>query len=127
MLVLFPSKKLKKVVNNVLIEGKKLPSGVFKNAITTALIAGKIDWSFKFVECYKKYVSDIVVEYSLAQIYLEKGEIDRAYNFLPDFPPHETVFYIGAKRLMLKIFYQKGDYLAIHSILPNFKNYVILF
>jgi len=110
--------------NNAFIESKQLPSGVFKNAVTTALIAGKIEWSDEFVEQYSKYVPENVTKYSLAQIYLEKGNIKKAYDLLPDFPAHETFFYIGSKRLSLKIYYQKGNYFAIHSMLPSFKDYV---
>jgi len=110
--------------NNVLLEGKKLPLSIFKNAVTTALIAGKVDWSLEFLERYTRLVPDAVVNYCLAQIHLKKGQVDDAFDILPDFPPNETALYIGAKRLMLKIFYQKGHFAAIRSAIPSFKSYI---
>lgn len=110
--------------NNVLIERKGLPLGIFKNAVTSGLIAGRIEWSEKFIENYGKYIPEMFVRYSMAQVWLEKDKADKALALLKNFSSNKTIFVVGYRRLLLKIYYQRNDFNAIYMMLPSFKDYI---
>jgi len=110
--------------NKVMLEKQTVPLEIFKNGVTTAIIAGNIEWGDAFITRYQKYMSDDIVKYSKAQIYFERDEVDEAFKLLGEISSKETSLVIGLKRLQLKIFYCNNDFEAIHSMLPSFKRYV---
>lgn len=110
--------------HKALLVNQNLPTQIFKNAVTASLIADKAAWGHNFIECYKKYIEDEIIDFNIAHVYLFQGKYNEAFEILPVFAPENTAYFIGAKRLILKIFYEKKDTLAMESMIPSFRDNV---
>jgi len=87
---------------------------------------GNIEYATYYIELinlYDKHRVLLVNQNLPMQIfkYLFEGKYDKAFKILPVFAPENTAYFIGAKRLLLKIFYEKKNILAMEYMIPSFR------
>lgn len=116
------------VDRNVLLEDGQLAEGVYKNIITTGLRAGAFPWVEEFIEAYSWFlppgIRDNARAYNLANLYSHLRRYDRALEVLRSVEYSDTTYALGAKTILLRIYYEQGEYLALDSLIDSFRIYL---
>lgn len=107
-------------------EGKLSPSA-YKNVAHVALIAGKTEWAFDFIEQYKDFIigeneSRDFYRSNLANFYFTVGAFEKALDILPAASSYSD-YHSALRRLELKIYFELDSPLLLFKI-DSFKMYV---
>jgi hypothetical protein len=112
----------------VLLESGQLAEGVFKNIITSGLRAGDYVWVEQFIETYSKYLPESIRSnaraYNLANLYSHLKKYDRALEVLREVEYSNLTYALGAKTILLRIYYEQNEYLALDSLIDSFRIYL---
>jgi len=114
--------------NKSLFVKEILTPGIFKSITTAGLAMGRTDWTENFVKSYAKYLPadhrNDILNYNLAEIYFSKGDLDKAQTLLRDISLIDVFYRIGAGKLLLKIYFERGNYELVQATLPSFKKFI---
>jgi hypothetical protein len=98
----------------------KLTQWTFINILTAGLRLKNYTWTEQFIHQYKNALSpdnrENVYAYSLASLYFEKGELDRALQLLQEVVFTDAFYQVTAKIIQLKIYYLQQEYNAFFSL-----------
>jgi hypothetical protein len=112
----------------VLLESGQLAEGVFKNIITSGLRAGEYAWVEQFIETYSNHLPERIRNnaraYNLANLYSHLKKYDRALEVLRDVEYGNLTYALGAKTILLRIYYEQNEYLALDSLIDSFRIYL---
>ncbi|MGB1243563.1 MAG: hypothetical protein ACPG49_13630, partial [Chitinophagales bacterium] len=112
----------------IFVERNEVSIGVYKNAVTAALIANELDWGENFIKTFSPLlVSDkkeSIEAFNLAQIDFQRGNFEEASNKLIGFQPFDMYYRISYERLILKTYYELGEMVALNSKLNTFSQYI---
>ncbi len=110
---------------NILVEDGQLPEAVFKNIITSALGVGEFAWTEQFIEQYAPFLPARIREnarmFNLAYLYFYQKNYRKAIEYLRDVEYSDVVYSLGAKSILLRTYYEQGEYLALDSLVDSFK------
>ncbi len=116
------------VKRGALIEDGQLAEGIYKNIITTGLRAGEHKWVEQFIEEYSWYLPPAIREnayaYNLANLYSHLKDYNRAMEVLRSVEYTDVTYALGAKTILLRIYYEQGEYMALDSLIDSFKIYL---
>lgn len=116
------------VARNVLIEDGQLPEGVYKNIITTGLRANALDWVETFIENYSQFLPTTIRvnarAYNLANLFSHRKQYTKALEVLRSVEYSDVTYALGAKTILLRIYYEQGEYLALDSLIDSFRIYL---
>lgn len=116
------------VTHGVLIEDGQLPEGVYKNIITTGLRAGALDWVEAFIENYSQYLPPSIRNnaraYNLANLFSHQKKYTKALEVLRSVEYSDVTYTLGAKTILLRIYYEQGEYIALDSLIDSFRIYL---
>lgn len=116
------------VARNVLIEDGQLPEGVYKNIITTGLRAGAPEWVEHFIEQHSHYLPPTIRSnaraYNLANLYSHQKQYNKALEVLRSVEYSDVTYALGAKTILLRIYYEQGEYIALDSLIDSFRIYL---
>lgn len=117
---------IKKMVDlEILVEDGQLPEAVFKNFITVSLGAGEYDWTERFIQDYAGYlpasIRDNARMFNLAYVYFYKQNYEKVIEHLRDVEYSDVVYALGAKSMLLRTYYEQGEYLALDSLMDSFR------
>ena len=112
----------------ILLENGQLSEGVFKNMVTISLRVGEYGWAENFIEeysvCLPSNIRDNARTYNLANLYLQQKQYERVIELLRGVEYNDVVYALGTKLLLTLTYYEKGEFLALDSLLDSFKIYL---
>jgi hypothetical protein len=115
----------KMVERDVLLEDGSLAEGIYKNVITSGLRALEFGWVEQFVETYSDFlpvsIRDNARAYNLANLYSHQRQYDRALEVLRSVEYTDVTYALGAKTILLRVYYEQGEYLALDSLIDSFR------
>ena len=113
------------VERNILLEDGQLPEAVFKNFITVSLGAGAYDWTEQFIKDYADYLPARIREnarmFNLAYVSFYQKNYEKVIEYLRDVEYSDVVYALGAKSILLRTYYEQGEYLALDSLMDSFR------
>jgi tetratricopeptide (TPR) repeat protein len=114
---------------NLAYEGLYLPQWTYKNIITVGLRLKEFTWTEDFIHQYYKKLapdeSDNAYQYNLAVLHYESGNFDRAMQLLNKVHFTDPNYYLDAKCILLKIYFQKENDDALYSLRDTVKIYLL--
>ncbi len=100
----------------------------YKNTVTVALRVEDYQWALDFIEDKQKYlppkVRANVYSYNLAAYYYATKNYGAALRSLYDVEFTDASYYIGAKTIQLKSYYELGEDEALASLIEAFSTYL---
>jgi hypothetical protein len=115
----------KMVEYRVLLEDNSLAEGIYKNVITSGLRATEYTWVEQFVEEYSDYlpgpIRDNARAYNLANLYSHQRQYKRALEVLQSVEYTDVTYALGAKTILLRVYYEQDEYLALDSLIDSFR------
>lgn len=113
------------VEQNILVEEGQLPEAVFKNIITASLGVGEYDWTEHFIQRYAEFLPARIREnarmFNLAYVYFYQKNYEKVIEYLRDVEYSDVVYALGAKSMLLRTYYEQGEYLALESLMDSFR------
>ncbi len=113
--------------NYILDEGVISPYN-FKNIVTLSARLEKYDWAEKFVHNYVKYLpaetADNAKTFNLATLYYYKKDYGRVIELLRDVEYEDITYNLGAKNLLIYVYYETDEVDALYPLLDSFRVYL---
>lgn len=114
--------------DNILLENNLISRFTFGNAIAFALRLKEYDWVEKFIQQFQHNLEEkyrrSVVHFNQSRLYFEKGDYDMAQRLLIQFEYDDMLLNIIAKTMLLKIYYEQGEFDAFESLLESMRIYL---
>lgn len=112
----------------LLLDNQKISRWTFQNIVATASALKDFDWAFKFVNDYSKYLSTAdqsnIVHLSKAKIYYAQEKYDESMQELRLVKENDLLLNLSARHTLLKIYYFKGEWEALDSLLDSMSKYM---
>lgn len=100
----------------------------FKNIVTLALRLRQFDWAEQFIEAHSPSLPEQlrapVKTYNLAALAYERGQFSLAKRLLQAYRVKEAYYDIGARCILLKIYYELEETEALLSLIEAFRDYL---
>jgi len=113
------------VDKDLLLENGQVPEAVFKNFITVSLGAGEYDWTEQFIRQYADFLPARIREnarmFNLAYVFFYQKNYNKVIEHLRDVEYSDVVYALGAKSMLLRTYYEQGEYLALDSLIDSFR------
>lgn len=111
-----------------LIDNNKLSRFTFRNIVNIGSNLKEFVWLENFIEQYQSFLEDKhrhnIVHYSLAKLYFEKGDYDKAMPFLLQTELDDILLNLNCKTMLLKMFYEQEEFDALESLLESMRTYM---
>ncbi|MEZ5058473.1 MAG: hypothetical protein R2879_15675 [Saprospiraceae bacterium] len=111
--------------NKVLYIQNELPIFTFNNIVNIGLGLQQFDWVKDFIENNHKFLPaqhrENAYQYNLANYYLRTEQFDQAQEILSKVILKDTLYNIDSRRILLKIYFEKGETEALYSLIASFK------
>lgn len=109
----------------ILLENGQLPEGVFKNIITASLGVGEYDWAERFIQDNVEYLPSNIREnartFNLSYLYFHQKKYQKVIELLSNVEYSDVVYALGAKQILLRTYYESGEFLAMDSLIESFR------
>lgn len=113
------------VDKDLLLENGSVPEPVFKNFITVSLGAGEYEWTEQFIRRYADYLPARIREnarmFNLAYVFFYQKNYSKVIEYLRDVEYSDVVYALGAKSMLLRTYYEQGEYMALDSLIDSFR------
>lgn len=100
----------------------------FKNIVTTGLRLKEYNWVEYFIEEYKNKLPeayrDNVYTYHKAQLYFYTKEYGKVLQLLQEIEYDDLTYNLGAKSMLLAVYYETDEMEPLYSLLDSFKVYL---
>lgn len=114
--------------SGTLLINQVLSPWAYKNIITAGIRLKEFDWTAQFIQTYQAFLPDKdrdnALAYNLAAFYYAQKDYKKALLQLQDVEFTDPSYYLGAKFIQLKSFYELGEYEAYFSMIEAFRKYV---
>lgn len=101
----------------------------YKNIVTTAIRLGELAWVWKFIEEYRAQLPEDVRDnaycFNLASYFYAAGNYDRVLDLLSQVEYSDLRYSLGAKALLLRTYYDLGEFEALCSLTDSFRQYLL--
>lgn len=111
----------------LLLIRNQITSSKFNNAVASGISSQKHDWTASFISKYSKKLgpnSKDIVKLSQARLEFHKGNYDAAHTIIINYRPKGFIKKLHLEKLLLKIYYEKGDFKAIERKLGSYKKHL---
>ncbi len=112
----------------LLIVADVLPEWHYKNIATIGLLVNEVNWTQKFVEEYKSFLSEEHREnaynYNLASVYYQTKNYKEMFPLLLRVEYTDWRYAVAAKVLLLKTYYDIEEGEALSSLYDSFRQYI---
>lgn len=119
---------IKGVDSGILLHNGKLSPWHYKNIIKAALRLKRFEWTEQFILQNTRLLEDAYRDdsyhYNLAELYYYTGRYDAAMTFLNKVDFSDIHYNLGAKVLLVKIYYETDASDALESLLHAFKTFL---
>ncbi|MCU0348869.1 MAG: hypothetical protein MUC59_18150, partial [Saprospiraceae bacterium] len=110
------------------LENNLLSRFTYKNVVTAGLLLKEFDWVEKFLYAYKDFIEpkhrESTFNYNLAIFYFEKPEREKAMELLQRSEFDDLSHNLNARRMLLRIYFEKDERDALSSLITSFKNFI---
>jgi hypothetical protein len=100
----------------------------YKNAVTTAMRLGEWTWARNFIEDYQKYLPPkdrrTTYAYNLGAWHFRQGDYKAATKLLQGIDFQEVFANIGARQMLVRMFFETNDYDPLTATLDSFQTYI---
>lgn len=114
--------------NQTLLEDGILSSYTYKNITGLGIALLENEWIEHFLEDYKKYLHPREREntwrYNLAYFYFQQKKYTKAMQLLIQVEFKDSLNNFDARRILLKCYFELGEYNALESLLHSFSRYI---
>lgn len=114
--------------NETLLEGGFLSSFSYKNITRLGMALQENDWVDNFLATYKKYLypreRENTWRYNLAFFYFQQQRYMEAMPLLTQVEFKDVLNNLDARRMLLKSYFELGEYNALDSLLDSFSRYI---
>lgn len=111
--------------NQVLLENGRLSPWTFKNMVKLGLGLRQYDWVEQFVLAFSSKLDEDkrqdAYHYNLADLYYHKGNITQTLYHLNQVEFSDISYHVGAKSMLLKIYYENNETEAFLSLVSTFR------
>lgn len=108
-----------------LLDNKELSLFAYSNTVALGLNLKEFDWVAAFIVTYSAYLplhlQDNYKHYNTAKLEFERGNLDAAMQLLTQVEYNDLLLNIGAKVILLKIYYQEKHNDALDALLESFR------
>lgn len=112
----------------ILFDDETLDAQHYKNIITVGLHERAFDWTEQFIQRYTPRLPredrENALTYNLAKVYFQKQQYDLVIRQLREVEYQNLAYALGAKLLLLKTYYELGEFLALDSLSESFRIYL---
>lgn len=110
-------------------EGQYISQWTFKNIVTTGVRLKEFEWTETFVHTHYEQLPpemrDNAYQYNLAVLYYEQQQYSRAMQLLNRVHFTDPNYYLDAKTILLKIYYDQNAFEALLSLHDTVKIYLL--
>ncbi|BDS14911.1 hypothetical protein [Aureispira anguillae] len=114
--------------NEILLENKKISPFAFTNIVAIALGLKKYDWAWDFLQTYNTYLAKPIrqayTDYNLSRLYFQQKQYQKAAELLVADDFEDLHLNLSAKMLLLKIYYELGEFQLLEALLNRFNTYL---
>ncbi len=114
--------------SKLLIPKNILNRFVYKNTIALGLRLGELEWIEQFINEFHLFVEKRYrknyYQYNLARLCFFKKDYKQAMSLLVTVDSTDLLLNIDAKILLLKMYYELGEYDALEALLASFKTFL---
>lgn len=112
----------------ILIENNILSRFTFKNIVAAAIRLKEFEWVVEFIAKYtpfleKNYQKPYAL-YAKSKLHFAKGEFDTTLELLTQVEFDNLFLSMDAKTMLLKIYYERGHFEALDSLLISFNRFL---
>ncbi len=114
--------------NEVILIDGQLSQWDYKNIVTVATRLGEHTWAEEFLNKFKDYLpaadKENAYSYNLANLYYSTRKYGKALELLRDVQFTDVYYGLGARSLLLKVYYEAGEYDPLYSLVDSFSVYL---
>lgn len=114
--------------HSILVEQAILSRFTYKNIVAAGIRLQEYDWVIQFIETYTPLLEvDYQKTYSLyakAKLHFAQEKFDHTLSLLTQVEFDNLFLNMDAKTMLLKIYYEKGDFEALDSLLISFQKFL---
>jgi len=118
----------KAIESRIIFEHGVLNHLAFRNIVTAGTTLKEFGWVSSFIAEYQQYLApeyrDNFVKFALARLYFEQGDYDRAQDLLIQFDIDDILINLTAKTMLIRLYYEKDEFLALESLLDSMRAYI---
>jgi hypothetical protein len=100
----------------------------YHNIVLSGLVLKEFDWVHNFIYEYKPRIEkkhrESSFHYNLALYYFRKPDYDQAMDLLQKVEFSDVHWNMNSRRMLLKIYFEKGELESLESLLVSFKNFI---
>jgi len=115
----------KGLAENLLIENNKMSHFAYKNIVSLGIIQKEYDWLDYFIHTYAEKLDkkhrENYRDYSFARLVFARGDFDKAMQLLIQADYDDILLNIGAKVMLLKLYYQQEYWEALEALTESFR------
>lgn len=113
----------------VLLENGILPKYTYHNINALAHLAGESAWAEEFLETARELLApaerDNSYRYNLAICFFRKRNYSRTLDLLRAVESGEMFEQLDIRRMLLRVYFELGEWMALDSLLNSFKAYLL--
>jgi hypothetical protein len=107
------------------LESGELSSYTYTNVMLLAVKKGEFEWAEQFLQDFKKYLParerENLFKYNLAMFYFRRNDYPKAMQLLQEVTLKDVLHNLDARRVLMRIYYELGEFDALDSLLESFK------
>lgn len=100
----------------------------YKNIVTTAIRLGELDWADRFIEEHRGDLAPEAAEnayrFNKAAYWHAAGAYGKVLELLTQVEYRNIRYSLGAKALLLRTYYELGEFEALHALVESFRQYL---
>lgn len=100
----------------------------YKNIVTTAIRLNELDWTIDFIETYKSQLKPDSAEnayrFNKASYCYAIRDFDEVLKLLADVEYKDFRYNMGAKVLLLRVYYELNEFEALDALVESFRQYL---
>ncbi|NUO03542.1 MAG: hypothetical protein HUU01_23250 [Saprospiraceae bacterium] len=116
------------LARRVFLENGYLSKTTYRNVMNIAVGVGEWDWAFSYLQEFQPFLSpkdrENIYRYNLATYYFRKQEYNAALELLRHVELREMLENFDARRMMVRMYYELGEFQALESLLDSFDIYL---
>ena len=117
------------IENKVLFDDEgRLSTSTFRNTVNMGTVVKEFEWIYSFIKNYQKYLPEDqreeTVQFSLGKYYFEKGEYDKAQDYLITINPGAINLNLMIRSMLIRIYYSQDEFMLLDALLESMKVYI---
>ncbi|MEM6345521.1 MAG: hypothetical protein AAF927_16635 [Bacteroidota bacterium] len=116
------------LVQGLLLESGQISPADYKNIVSLALRNEAFDWTEAFIEDYKNKLPSklqaAAYRYQRANLHFHRGEYSACLRLLRTHEFADTFYQLGAKTIVLKLYFETEDFEAFYYAADAFASYL---